>query len=625
MTRGIRCLEFMEEGQAMKRLQTWAVLATLVVPGAWCESGEGGELGRPSSPGSMNAAATENAAAGVELVEFTARWCDQCREMDPLMEEVRARGYRVTQVDVDDQVDVAKHYGITQVPTILIVSRGKVVDRIKGATTAEALWPHVQNAAAGRPMPPASPMAATRSAGGAAAGSTPARSTAAALTRPAQQAPSQDFASLERRALEATVRLRVEDPNGQSFGSGTIVDVHGSEALILTCGHIFRDSEGEGRIHVELCGVGSASPVKGELIQCDLDRDVALVAIQTSTPVRAIRVAGPAHEVAKGQPLFSLGCNRGAEPTVMRGSLRSINQYLGPENLVVEGEPMDGRSGGGLFTYDGYLVGVCNAADPERKEGIYAAYPSIHKHLDKANLAFIYRGQDSTALATAPPPNMQGNRPRLDDVTGQRAAENSEREARPGTLPGIPGAPRGGTVPRSLSPPEMTMAAAGAPRAAGAALAAGQLPAESLAAGQLPAAAALDASIAQLQAQGAEVICIIRPRMDPNAKSQVVVLDRPSRGFLDQLLQERTDQGNRQMTQLRVPVERRLHPERVVAPPSALPVNGASPRGVSPRTLSSQPAALPLSIPKTPQDQDAWSRSAQEWEARLRSSANAAR
>lgn len=616
----------------MKRLQTWAVLATLVVPGAWCEAGELGEPGRPSSPGlagSMNAAATENAAAGVELVEFTARWCDQCREMDPLMEEVRARGYRVTQVDVDDQIDVAKHYGITQVPTILIVSRGKVVDRIKGATTSEALWPHVQNAVAGRPMPPASPLAATRSAagaaGGAAAGSAPARATGATPARPAQQAPALDHASLERRALEATVRLRVEDPNGQSFGSGTIVDVHGSEALILTCGHIFRDSEGKGRIHVELCGAGSASPVRGELIECDLDRDVALVAIQTSTPVRAVRVAGPAHEVAKGQPLFSMGCNRGAEPTVMRGSLRSINQYLGPENLVVEGEPMDGRSGGGLFTYDGYLVGVCNAADPERKEGIYAAYPSIHKHLDKANLAFIYRGQDSTALASSSPPTMQGNRPRLDGATGQRATENTEREVRPGTLPGIPGVPRGGAVPRSLSPPEMTMAAAGAPRAAGAALpaeslAAGQMPAGSLAAGQMPAAAALDANIAQLQAQGAEVICIIRPRMDPNAKSQVVVLERPSRGFLDQLLQERTDQGNRQMTQLRVPVERRLHPERVVAPPSAVPVSG-----VSPRALSAQPAVAPRPVPDTPQDQDAWSQSAREWEARLRSSTNAAR
>ena len=56
----------------------------------------------------------------------------------------------------------------------------------------------------------------------------------------------------QQQALEATVRLRVVDATGVSHGTGTIIDVHGDEALVLTCGHIFRESQGRGEIFVEL-------------------------------------------------------------------------------------------------------------------------------------------------------------------------------------------------------------------------------------------------------------------------------------------------------------------------------------------------------------------------------------
>ena len=37
-----------------------------------------------------------------------------------------------------------------------------------------------------------------------------------------------------------------------SLGTGTVIDCRQGEALILTCGHIFRDSAGKGRIEVDL-------------------------------------------------------------------------------------------------------------------------------------------------------------------------------------------------------------------------------------------------------------------------------------------------------------------------------------------------------------------------------------
>jgi hypothetical protein len=50
--------------------------------------------------------------------------------------------------------------------------------------------------------------------------------------------------------LEATVKITVEDANGSSAGTGTIVDARDGAALLLTCGHLFRESAGKGPITV---------------------------------------------------------------------------------------------------------------------------------------------------------------------------------------------------------------------------------------------------------------------------------------------------------------------------------------------------------------------------------------
>ena len=49
-----------------------------------------------------------------------------------------------------------------------------------------------------------------------------------------------------------------------------------------------------------------------------------------------------------------------------------------------------GRTGGGLFTGDGYLAGVCDFANPQQNRGLYATPASIHRLLDRNNLAFLY-------------------------------------------------------------------------------------------------------------------------------------------------------------------------------------------------------------------------------------------
>ena len=88
--------------------------------------------------------------------------------------------------------------------------------------------------------------------------------------------PASGRADATALALAATVRLRIDDERGHSYGTGTIIDVHGQDALLVTCGHIFRESKGRGRIVVELFGPHATGPLEGELIRYSLEPDVAL-------------------------------------------------------------------------------------------------------------------------------------------------------------------------------------------------------------------------------------------------------------------------------------------------------------------------------------------------------------
>ncbi len=324
--------------------------------------------------------------------------------------------------------------------------------------------------------------------------------------------------------LAASVRLRIEDSDGFSCGSGTIIDARDGEALVLTCGHIFRDSKGKGRIEVDLFDSGRPRQVQGRLISYDLTRDVGIVAIRPEGPVTTARLAPPDYRVQAGLPVVSVGCNDGRNPTPRHSRVNSLDKFQGPPNIQVAGQPVEGRSGGGLFSSDGYLIGVCNAAVPNDNngpyngvgpndgEGLFAAPATIRAELDSAKLSFIYRSPAVTptgatgrgaesrpmALAAAPPPM-------------------------PERMPGTERLPPLAATPNRMSPQEQ---------------------------------AALDEIRRNLK-DGAEVICVIRPRNNPTAKSQVIMLDRASPEFLERLAAERRLQDGCRETSLETPRPRK--------------------------------------------------------------------
>lgn len=76
------------------------------------------------------------------LVDFWATWCGPCRMVGPLVEEI-ANEYDgkavVGKVDVDNNPEIAQKYGIRNIPTILFIKDGEVVDKQVGAVSKDVL------------------------------------------------------------------------------------------------------------------------------------------------------------------------------------------------------------------------------------------------------------------------------------------------------------------------------------------------------------------------------------------------------------------------------------------------------------------------------------------------------
>lgn len=68
----------------------------------------------------------------VVVVDFWATWCGPCRMLAPVIEELASdfEGKVVIgKVDVDENENLAKRYGIMSIPSVFIFKNGQVVDK----------------------------------------------------------------------------------------------------------------------------------------------------------------------------------------------------------------------------------------------------------------------------------------------------------------------------------------------------------------------------------------------------------------------------------------------------------------------------------------------------------------
>ena len=84
------------------------------------------------------------------LVDFWAEWCVPCHMVSPVVEEIgRDKGEQlhVAKLNIDENPDVTRKYGVMSIPTLMLFKGGEEVARVVGARGKDALLreidPHI--------------------------------------------------------------------------------------------------------------------------------------------------------------------------------------------------------------------------------------------------------------------------------------------------------------------------------------------------------------------------------------------------------------------------------------------------------------------------------------------------
>jgi thioredoxin 1 len=81
------------------------------------------------------------------MVDFWAEWCGPCRMVTPIVEEMSTEydGRAVIgKVNVDENPDISMKFGIRNIPTIIFLKNGEMVDKSVGAVPKNVLTEKIE-------------------------------------------------------------------------------------------------------------------------------------------------------------------------------------------------------------------------------------------------------------------------------------------------------------------------------------------------------------------------------------------------------------------------------------------------------------------------------------------------
>ena len=68
------------------------------------------------------------------LLDFWAPWCGPCQMVGPIVEEIAQENEDITvgKINVDEEIELALQFGVSSIPTLVVMEGGKVVNKAIG-------------------------------------------------------------------------------------------------------------------------------------------------------------------------------------------------------------------------------------------------------------------------------------------------------------------------------------------------------------------------------------------------------------------------------------------------------------------------------------------------------------